>query len=143
MIKVPPLSLHLHVEATSWLTTVWLMLSGSMLQKLKLMLNLETIALRHKQSALAEKQQADAAEDVVTSAAASAASVGGVKMQAGPLITLRAAARNSSGRPFGVPQLQLDERALWAKRLDQVQILLVTVTQLHNMLLKICDKTEV
>jgi len=129
--------------------------TGAMLQKLKLMLNLETIALRLKQAT--STQQAYLADELAASAAAAAAANssanllgtgagGGGKALAGSLIAIQAASRGGApgtARPnLGVNQLQLDETALWTKRLDQVQVLLSTATQLHGMLLKICEKTD-
>lgn len=113
-----------------------------MLQKLKLMLNLETIALHHKQAA-----DSAADEGVANPVNANAHVFGeGGKVQAGSLNAIRAAAARGAygtGRLLGASQPLLDEAALWAKRLEQVQVLLSTVIQLHALLLKICQNAEV
>ena len=166
-----------------------------MLQKLRLMLNLENIALQRNLALIEQQlqhQQSEATEDAsgtlspVSSTAASAILSAGGKVQAGMLQAVRAAARSSTALgggasvtgPGGTPPplramgpagqaalvglhgvgsvtaMQLppllsasgslaEEKALWTKRLDQVQTLLSTVTQLHSQLTTICDKPEV
>ena len=167
-------------------------LTGTMLQKLRLMLNLENIALQRNLALIEQQQQrqqhAEATEDasgnltpVSSTAAISAVLSAGGKVQAGMLQAVRAAARSSTAltgpvgalppplRAMGpagqaalvglhgvgpVAAMQLppllsasgslaEEKALWTKRLEQVQTLLSTVSQLHSQLTTICEKPEV
>ena len=95
-------------------------------------------------------------ESAASGATLSAVLSAGGKVQAGMLQAVRAAARNSataattSGLPQPLPlqgvgaggQLA-EEKALWMRRLDQVQSLLSTVALLHSQLMTLCEKPEV
>ena len=151
--------------------------TGAMLQKIKLMLHLEIIALQRNLTSLEQQQQAEAADEMLLLAAA-AAPAGGVpvaaasaagKVKAGALQALRGAAARvgsgggmdgagvGSGGGGGVPSAvaggappspgslrpQSEEQLLWGRRLEQVQVLLGSVTTLHAKLAVLCERAEV
>lgn len=103
-------------------------------------------------------------------AAASVAVAPGVKLQAGALQALRGAAARGGGiggvdgagvggditcigggggsiggalPSPGLSRPVSEERALWSRRLEQVQVLLVSVTTLHATLAGLCERAEV
>ena len=155
-----------------------------MLQKIKLMLHLEIIALQRNMASLEQQQQAEAADEMILLAAAAAAPAGGApvavaaaagKVQAGALQALRGAAARVcgdrgndgvgvvNGGGGGVSSIAAaaaggvgvappspgslrppsEERLLWGRRLEQVQVLLGSVTTLHATLAVLCERAEV
>ena len=150
-----------------------------MLQKIKLMLHLEIIALQRNMASLEQQQQAEAADEMILLAAAAAAPAGGApaaaasaaagKVQAGALQALRGAAArvgsgggidgagvgigggggNPSAVAAGAPpspgslRPPSEEQVLWGRRLEQVQVLLGSVTTLHATLAVLCERAEV
>ncbi|GAX81490.1 hypothetical protein CEUSTIGMA_g8919.t1 [Chlamydomonas eustigma] len=136
---------------------------GAMLQKLKLMFNLETIALQANLSNLMQQQQqADAAaagedssfpgDTLVPAAAAAAKQTSGTSLAPHfsiPTLGIPPAAGNSmpaTAQKMAAgwqPQNSVsEEKALWTRRLEQVQALLATSKGLHEMLQSLCEKPE-
>lgn len=112
--------------------------AGAMLQKLKLMFNLEIIAVQRNLAASAQE-----ASDMLARCA-SAGHAGHAPQTPVPRsasTTKRSAALDSPVLSADQYQ-QLQQRALWTKRQDEVQTLLNSVTALHAQLQALCKKGD-
>ncbi len=129
---------------------------GSMLQKLKLMFNLELIAIQRNLALLQQQQQQAAAEGEGGAAATTGATAapGGASTAASvatgvtqlQLLTPSGGVRqltmgHGHGRHHGPPE-PAGARLLWLRRQDEMTQLLNTVSQLHDHLKQLCRRDE-